>query len=317
MKAMVRNKYGPPSVLRLAEIDKPAPKEGEVLVKIHAAALNPADWHFLRGDPFPIRFVGGLFGPRHAVIGADIAGTVEAVGPGVTRLKAGDEVYGDLSAAGFGAFAEYVATRESALAKKPKNLGFAEAAAVPLAAGSALQAVRDKADVKQGEKVLINGAAGGVGTFAIQIAKSFGADVSAVCSARNAELVTSIGAAHVIDYAKEDFTDHAGAYDVIIDMMANHAAATLKSTLAPGGRVVIVGFGSMFRLIGIGFAGKQVKMLVANPNVADLDFLRGLIETDQVKPVIDRHYKLADLPQALAYLEEGHARGKVVIDIAA
>ncbi len=314
MKAMVYRKYGPPEVLRLEDVAKPAPKDGEVLVKIRAAALNPADWHFLRADPWPIRFAAGLSAPKKPILGADIAGTVEAAGRGVTRFKRGDEVWGDLSAAGFGGFAEYVATPEKALAMKPKNLSFEEAAAVPLAGGTALQALRDKGDVRQGDKVLVNGAAGGVGTFAVQIAKSFGGDVTAVCSAANADLVVSIGAAHAIDYATEDFTDHVGGYDVIVDMIANHSPGELKGALAPGGRCVMVGFGSMARLLWMRLAGgRQIRSFVARPSVADLDFLKGLVESGQMKPVIDRRYKLAELPAAIAYLEEGHARGKVVI----
>jgi NADPH:quinone reductase-like Zn-dependent oxidoreductase len=255
-----------------------------------------------------------VFAPRRPILGADIAGTVEAVGAGVTRFRPGDEVWGDLSAAGFGGFAEYVATAEKALAMKPKNLTFEEAAAVPLAGGTALQALRDKGDVRQGDKVLVNGAAGGVGTFAVQIAKSFGGDVTAVCSAGNADLVRGVGAGHVIDYAMEDFTDHVGGYDVIVDMIANHSSAALKGALAPGGRCVIVGFGSTARMLAVMLTGgRQIRTFLAMPKAADLDFLKGLIESGQMKPVIDRRYKLAELPAAIAYLEEGHARGKVVI----
>ena len=317
MRAIVYAKYGPPSVLRLEEIAKPAPKENEVLVKIHAAALNPADWHFLRGDPVVMRMASGLFAPKRPVLGADIAGTVEAVGTGVTRFKPGDEVYGDLSGAGFGAFAEYVAVKHGALATKPAALSFEEAAVVPLAGVTALQGLRDKGAIKQGHKVLINGASGGVGSFAVQIAKSYGAGVTAVCSAKNADLVRSIGADHVIDYAREDFTDNAGAYDLILDMIATHSPAELKRALAPDGKVVVVGFGSMLKMLRVVLTGgRRVGSMMARANHKDLDALRELIDRGTIKPVIDRRHTLEQVPEAIAYLEEGHTRGKIVIAVA-
>ncbi len=320
MKAIVYTKYGSPDVLQLTEVAKPIPKDHEVLVKIHAASVNAADLHLLRADPFLIRLYSGLLKPKNKILGADIAGRVEALGSNVKKFKLGDDVFGDISACGRGGFAGYVCVREDALILKPANLSFAESAAVPMAAVTALQGLRNKGRIQSGQKVLINGASGGVGTFAVQIAKSFGAEVTAVCSTKNLDIVNSIGADHVIDYKQEDFTKNGQYYNLILAVNGNRSISEYKRSLSSKGTYVTSGgsMTQMFQAIFMGpwisITGKQ-KMwsLLAKPNNADLAFIKELLETGKVKPVIDRRYPLSEVADALRYLEEGHAQGKVVI----
>jgi NADPH:quinone reductase-like Zn-dependent oxidoreductase len=323
MKAIVYTEYGSPDVLELQEVAKPTPKDNEVLIKIYAASLNAADWHYLRADPFLIRFTSGLLKPKNIFLGADLAGRVEAVGGAVTQFKPGDEVFGDLSESGRGTFAEYVCAKEEALALKPAGLSFEEAAAVPLAAVTALQGLRTKGQIQPGQKVLINGASGGVGMFAVQIAKALGAEVTAVCSTRNVGIVRSIGADHVIDYTKEDFTRNGHRYDLILAANGYHSISDYKRVLTPGGTYVMSG-GDMAQLSEVMLKGPWISMtgskkmgnLLAKPNKNDLAFMKELLESGKVKPVIDRCYPLSEVPDAIRYLEEGHAQGKVVITVA-
>ncbi len=322
MKAIVYTKYGSPEVLQLKEVEKPAPKENEVLVKVIAASANPADWHMIRGEPKFARLVFGLTKPKNIIPGIDIAGKVEAVGKNIQEFRLGDEVFG---ACGWGgAFAEYVCVTEKSLVLKPANISFEEGASISVAAMSALQGLRDKGNIQSGQKVLINGASGGVGTFAVQLAKYFGAEVTGVCSTRNMDLVQSIGADKVIDYTKEDFTNTAQKFDLIIDNVANRSVTDLKRALNPNGLCVIIGFSSLSRMFQHMFLGPSVSMIgnkkivglgTAKPNKKDLDFLKELLESGKIKPVIDRNYTLSEVPEAIRYLEEGHARGKVVITI--
>ena len=323
MKAIVYHTYGSPDVLKLEEVEKPTPKDNEVLVKVHAASANTADLHFLRGKPFLMRLMGyGLLKPKNTILGSDIAGRVEAVGRNVKQLQPGDEVFGDLSACGFGAFAEYVSVPEEALVLKPANISFEEAAAVPQAALTALQGLRDKGQIQKGQKVLIHGAGGGVGTFAVQIAKSFGAEVTAVCSTRNVDIVRSIGADHVIDYTQEDFTQNGQRYDLILAVNGYHSISAYKHALNPEGVYVMTGGSNaqMFQamLLGpvISRTGRQKMGNSAHkPNQKDLIFMKELLEASKVKPVIDRRYPLGETAEAIRYLEEGHAKGKVVITV--
>ncbi|HOW44225.1 MAG TPA: NAD(P)-dependent alcohol dehydrogenase [Candidatus Aminicenantes bacterium] len=323
MKAIVYARYGPPDVLRMTEVEKPVPRGNEVLVKVEAASVNAFDWHMLRGKPFVARLAGGLFRPRHAILGEDVAGKVEAVGRGVTRFKPGDEVFGDIAAGGSGGFAEYVCARQDLLAPKPANLAFAEAAAVPMAAVTALQALRDKGKIQKGKRVLINGAAGGVGTFAVQLARYFGAEVTAVCSARNLEQARSLGAGRAIDYAQEDFAGQGERYDLILGANGDRPLADYLRALAPGGRYIMTGGSNrqIFQALLLGpwlsRGGRKLGAMTARANREDLLFLTGLIEAGRLKPVIDRRYPLAGVADAIRYLEEGHARGKVVITVAA
>jgi NADPH:quinone reductase-like Zn-dependent oxidoreductase len=323
MKAIVRHVYGPPDVIALEELPMPEPGDGEVLVKVRAASGNPADWHVLRGAPLFMRLAGfGLFRPKRAGLGADIAGTVEAVGPGVKSFQPGDEVFGDISACGWGAFAEYVSVREDSLVTKPSNLTFEQAAAVPLAAVTALHGLRDEGHIAAGQKVLINGASGGVGTFAVQIAKALGAEVTGVCSTKNIDLVRSLGADRVIDYTHEDFTRKEERYDLIFDAAAFGSIGDRLRALKPDGTFVFAGgdtskllpamlLGASMALIG----KKRVRVLLSKPDVKALAFLKELIEAGKVVPVTDKHYALRDVPHAIRYLELGHARGKVVITV--
>lgn len=322
MKAIVVEQYGTPDVMKFKDVEKPAPKDHEVLVKIHAAALNMFDWHLLTADIFLVRLNAGLFKPKYKIPGADMSGRVEAVGKDVTQFKVGDEVYGDLAASGCGSFAEYVAVPEKALALKPVNLTFEEAAAYPMAAVTALQGLRDQGKLQPGQKVLIQGASGGVGSFAVQIAKVLGAEVTAVCSARNMDQVRSLGADHVIDYAKEDFTRNGKQYDLIFAVNGYHPINDYKRALSPKGIYVAAG-GSMRQifesLLRSSFVseknGRQLGVLTAKPKQEDLIYLKGLTEAGRVKPVIDKRYPLNETAQALRYLGEGHARGKVVITV--
>jgi NADPH:quinone reductase-like Zn-dependent oxidoreductase len=325
MKAFINCDYGL-AHLKLENIEKPVPNDDQVLVRVHAASVNPYDWHFIEGTPKIIRLMGvGLRKPKDTRVGVDFAGTVEAVGKNVTNFKPGDEVFGGRG----GAFAEYVCPRANrAVALKPANVTFEQAASVNIAGITALQAVRDKGKVQPGQKVLINGASGGVGTFAVQIAKSFGADVTGVCSARNADLVRSLGADHVIDYTKEDFTKGEQKYDVILDNVANHSLSECKRVLTPKGKYVMIGGGGANEqgLIGVmarplkamilsPFISQQMGMMMADTNQKDLTVLADMMQTGKLKPVIDRTYKLDQVPDAIRYLEEGHARGKVIIAV--
>jgi len=323
MKAIVYEKYGPPEVFQLREVEKPVPGDNEILVKIHAASVNAADWHLHRADPFLVRVMGeGFLKPKHKILGADIAGQVEAVGRNVKQFKAGDEVFGDLASHGWGGFAEYVCPTENALVIKPANLTFEEAAAVPLAALTALLGLRDKGNIQSGQKVLINGSSGGVGTFAVQIAKSYGAEVTAVCSTKNLDMARAIGADHVIDYSKENFTKNGQGYDLILAANGFHPISDYKRSLNPGGTYVMTG-GAGVQMFQAAFLGpwmsmtgnKKLCMMSAKPAQKDLIFLKELIEAGKVKPVIDRRYPLSEVPQALQYVWEGHAKGKVVITI--
>jgi NADPH:quinone reductase-like Zn-dependent oxidoreductase len=320
VQAIVYTQYGPPDVLRLTDVAQPTPKDNDVLVKVHAASVNAGDWHLLRGDPFVARLSSGLRRPKHTILGADIAGQVVAIGRRVTQFRVGDAVYGDVSGCGSGGFAEYLCAPETVLALKPAKLTMEHAAAVPMAAVTALQGLRDKGRIQAGQQVLINGASGGVGTFAVQIAKSFGAEVTAVCSTRNIAMARSLGANHVIDYTEEDFARLPERYDLILAANGARTLADYRRVLKPKGRCVISGgagsqiagamfLGPLFSLTG----GVTITSLLALPSQRDLTFLSGLLEAGDVVPVIDRCYPLAEVPDAIRYVEDGHARGKVLI----
>src|SRR6266700_1364276 len=320
MRAIVYCNYGLGN-LKLEDVEKPVPNDDQVLVKVRAASVNPYDWHFVEGTPKIMRMMGvGLRKPKDTRLGVDFAGTVEAVGKNVTQFKPGDDVFGGKG----GAFAEYVCRRaEGAVALKPANITFEQAASVNIAGITALQGLRDKGKVQPGQKVLINGASGGVGTFAVQIAKSYGADVTGVCSTRNVDLVRSLGADRVIDYTKEDFTKSADRYDVILDNVANHSLSECRRVLNPKGKYVLIGGGGAneSRWLGPGlthafkamvlskFVSQQMGMMMADPSQKDLTVLADLMQSGKVKAIIDRTYKLAEVPEAIRYLEEGHARG--------
>ncbi len=325
MKAIICPKYGSPDVLQLRDVAKPVPQSDEVLIQIHAASLNSRDLRMLRANPFFIRLMpGGLFRPKNKILGVDVAGQVEAVGGNARQFKPGDEVFGYLpSATGRGTFAEYVCAKENLLALKPANLTFEQAAAVPLAAMTALQSIRDNGNIHPGYKVLINGASGGVGTFAVQIAIAFGAEVTAVCSTRNLDLVRSIGADYVIDYMKEDFTQSSQQYDLILAVNGYHPISEYLSALKPEGVYVVIG-GSMVQLFQA--AGKKknnsktggqklvIASLVQSQN--DLNFIKELLESRKVVPVIDGCYPLSETAEAFRYFEKEHPRGKVIINVA-
>ncbi len=319
MKAVTYTKYGPPDVLQLQSVQKPIPGDNEVRVKIRAAAANPLDWHFMRAAPFVIRFISGLLKPKYQILGADIAGQVEAVGVNVKQFKVGDEVYGGISRGGF---AEYVCETEDKLVLKPANLSFTQAAAVPVAGLTALQCLRDQGQIQTGQKVLINGASGGVGTFAVQLAKVFGAIVTGVCSTQNVAMVHSIGADQVIDYTREDFTQTSQLYDLIFDNVGNRSIAEIKRILPPSGTYLLNAYAPalMLQLMlrsGKSKTGRQTmrNTNVMKPNQADLEYLKALIEADKVISVIDKVYPLSEVADAIRHLEEGHARGKVVITV--
>lgn len=321
MKAILHTKYGSPDELQLGEVEKPVPMENEVLVKVRASSVTYSNSAFVSGKPFLVRMMGaGLFKPKHKILGSDIAGRVETVGENVEQFRPGDEVFGDLSECGRGGFAEYVAVPENALALKPANLTFEEAAAVPEAAVVALQGLRDKGQVQPGQKVLIYGASGGIGTFSVQIAKSFGAEVTGVCSSRNLDLVRSIGADHVIDYTREDFTQNGQQYDLILATAGYRSLFDYARALSPKGIYVVTG-GSMaqvFQPMYLGpflsmTAGKKMGNLAMRPSQKDLVFVAQLIEAGKVRPVIDRCYPLSETAEALRYYGKGHSRGKVVI----
>ena len=320
MKAIVQDIYGSPEVLEFRDIDRPVVGDDDVLVRVHAASVDAGVWHLMTGMPYVIR-MSGLRGPKVRVRGQDVAGRVEAVGVKVTQFQPGDEVFGVCS----GSFAEYACAREDKVAPKPANLTFEQAAAVPISAVTALQGLRNKEKVQPGQKVLIIGAAGGVGSFAVQVAKSFGAEVTGVCSTTKLDLVRSIGADHVIDYTRDDFADGVRRYDLILDTAGNRSLSHLRRALTPRGTLVIVGGEGGGRWFGIGrqlralmlspFVGQRLRMLIAMVRKGDLQFLRELIEAGRVTPVIDRTYPLAEVPDAIRYMHEGHARGKVVITV--
>jgi NADPH:quinone reductase-like Zn-dependent oxidoreductase len=323
MSAAVRRCYGPPSVLTIESIARPVLADDQVLVKVRAAGLNPLDWHRIRGTPYVMRIGEGLGTPSDVRLGIDFAGTVEAVGKAVTRFRPGDDIFGGRS----GALAEYVAVREGgSVAAKPANISFEQAGGVYVAAITALQALRDRAAVQPGQKVLINGASGGVGTFAVQIAKWLGAEVTAVCSTRNVELVRSLGADHVIDYKATDFTEGGARYDVIMDNVANRPIKDIRRVLAPGGKYLVIGGGGPDANPWVGaflaplkayilswFVGEDMGMFISHASTADVETLARLMAEDKVRPVVDRQYPLAQAAQAMRYLEEGHARGKVIV----
>jgi NADPH:quinone reductase-like Zn-dependent oxidoreductase len=325
MKAIVYCDYGLGN-LKLKDIEKPVPNDDQVLVKVHAASVNPYDWHFVEGTPKIMRAMGvGLRKPKDTRLGVDFAGTVEAVGKNVTQFKPGDEVFGGRG----GAFAQYICPRAiRAVALKPANVSFEEAASVNIAGITALQALRDKGKVQPGQKVLINGASGGVGTFAVQIAKSLGADVTGVCSTRNVDLVKSLGADHVIDYTKEDFTKSAERYDVMLDNVGNHSLSECRGVLTPNGKYVLIGGGganeqgflgglgkALWAMLFSKFVNQQMGMMMADANQKDLTILAEMMQSGKLKPVIDRTYKLDQVPDAIRYVEQGHARGKVIITV--
>jgi NADPH:quinone reductase-like Zn-dependent oxidoreductase len=319
MKAIVCTRYGSPDDLEYKEVEKPAPRDNEVLVKIHAASLNAADFEILRGA-WSARFVGPLR-PMHKIPGSDVAGRIEAIGREVKQFKPGDDVFGDLFMSGFGAFAEYVSVPENVLWQKPKSMTFEEASTYPQAAIIALQGLRGRKQIQPGHKVLINGAGGGMGTFAVQIAKHLGAEVTAVDNAEKLEMLREIGADHVIDYTKEDYTKSGNRYDLVLDVAAHHSVFDHKRALSPDGNFVIVGGSrsSIFQTVLLGplITMTEEKKMGLNPWITDkkedIDFLIELFEVDKVKPVIDRRYPLSEVPEAYRYLEEGHAKGKLVV----
>jgi NADPH:quinone reductase-like Zn-dependent oxidoreductase len=317
MKAYIYERYGPPETLRMAEIDKPAPNADQVLVKVRAASVNAADWHVLRGKPLFYRATLGLLRPKHQLLGGDIAGQVAAVGGGVTEFQPGDEVYANLLDHGYGGFAEYVAVPVEVVSLKPATLSFEEAAAVPMAAVTALQGLRHHGDLHPGQQVLVNGATGGVGSFAVQLAKASGAEVTAVTSTPNLELVRSLGADHVVDYTTTDALEDGRRYDLILDTVGNRSVRELRRVLAEGGKAAVTGFTSVAKLLAVSLrGGKNIAMVQAHVTAKDLELLSELIAAGKVRPLIDRRYAFADLPAAIAYLEQGHARGKVVAEVA-
>jgi len=322
MRAVAHDEYGSPDVLEIRDIPRPVPGHGEVLVRVRAASVQPLDWHLLRGKPYLVRLQYGLRRPKRNIPGADLAGTVEAIGEGVTLWDVGDEVFGEMG----GACAEFVAVAENLLTAKPATLSFEEAAAVPVAGFTALQGLRDKGRIRSGQSVLINGASGGVGTLAVQIAKSYGAVVTGVCSSRNVDLVRSLGADHVIDYTREDYTRTGEGYDLILDTVGSKSLTANRRALKATGTYVSVGSTQMgdwigplthvFRVIVASiFRSQHMKPFLARADREDLEYLSKLIKDGEVRPVIDRSYSLAEVPDAIRYVEEGHARGKVVISI--
>lgn len=322
MKAFVYREYGPPDVLRLEEIPEPVPGDGEVRIRVRAVALNAADWRLLRADPFLVRLFNGLLRPRIRVLGADVAGVVEAVEQGVSRLRPGDEVFGDVAGHGFGGLAEQLRAPEEAFARKPPGLSFEEAASLPLAGMTALQGLRDAAGVRPGEKVLVHGASGGVGTYAVQIAKALGAEVTALCSTGKVDLARSLGADDVVDYTREDFAASGRRWDVILAANGSRSILDYRRALSPHGRYVMAGgswpqmrqamlWGPLLSSKG----GRRLRLLSAKANLRDLEALRDLVESGKVKPVVDRRFRFAEVPEAFRYLEGGHAAGKVVVTL--
>ena len=320
MKAVVYTEYGPPDVLQIKEVAKPTPADDEVLIKVQAVSVNRSDWEGLRGKPLYAR-IGGLLKPRHQILGSDIAGRVEMAGRNVRRFQPGDEVFGDILGR-MGGFAEYVCARERALALKPASMTFEEVAAIPQAAEIALQGIRDKGQVQPGQKVLINGAGGGAGTFAVQLAKLYGAEVTGVDNTGKLDFMRSLGADHVIDYTQEDFTKNGKQYDLILDLVAHRSVFAYKRALRPNGSYFMVGgsVATIFQILLLGpwirrTAGKKIRLLAVQPNPKDLVFITELYEAGKVVPVIDRRYPLSEVAEALRYLGEGLAKGKVVITL--
>jgi NADPH:quinone reductase-like Zn-dependent oxidoreductase len=323
MKAMTQHRYGSPDVLEFADVDRPDPAEGKVLVRVKAASVNPLDWHLMSGLPYIVRMQGGLRRPKQLVVGTDLAGTVEAVGPGVTAWKVGDEVFGVAN----GSCAEFAVSKETSLASKPGNVRFDEAAAVPVAAVTALQALRDKGAMQSGQRVLVNGAGGGVGTFAVQIAKAFGGHVTGVCSASKADMVRSIGADIVIDYASADCTTGDDRYDIVVDNVGNRRFSHIRRVMTPTGRYVVVGGPDKGRVAGpltflmkaklaFLFSSQTAVPMLAKLNAADLRILGEMLADGRITPVIDRVYPLADTAAAFRHSQAGHAAGKVIISVA-
>ncbi len=322
MKAITFSEYGPAEVLRLVEVPKPVPAGSEVLVKVRAASVNAADWRMMSASPFLVRLYSGLFRPKRVTsLGGDVAGVVEAVGPDVTRFKPGDEVFGEVFASSFGGFAEYKCAFESELELKPANVSFEEAAALPLAGMTALQGLRDVGRIKVGQRVLINGASGGVGAFAVQLARHFGAEVTAVCSAKKMEQARALGADHVIDYARQDFTRNDERYDLILAVNGSRSILDYRRALAPQGRYAMVGGGSkqLFQALLFGpllsLGGRKMAAVTAKANLQDLRLLKELVEAGKLKAVIDKRYPLEQTADAVRYVEQGHAGGKVVVVI--
>jgi NADPH:quinone reductase-like Zn-dependent oxidoreductase len=322
MKAIVSPKYGLPDVLEHREIENPTPKDDEVLVKVHAVSINQYDWHLLTADIFLVRLNAGLWKPNKPIPGVDIAGRVEAVGRNASQFRPGDEVFGDISEGSAGGMAEFVCVPEKSLALKPKNMTFEEAAAVPMAAVTALQGLRDLGKIQAGQKVVIQGAAGGVGTYAVQIAKSYGAEVTAVCSTRNVEQARSLGADHIVDYTREDFTQNGQQYNIIFAANGYHSLSDYKRALAPQGVYIMAGGTGrqMFEALLWGSwmserSGRNMKVLTAKPSQKDLNFMKELIEAGKVRSVVDKCYPLREAAEALRYLGTGHARGKVIVTI--
>ena len=317
MKAFIYEKYGPPETLRMAEVATPAPTTGEVLVRVLAVSVNPADWHSLRGKPLFARATLGPLRPKHKILGVDIAGQVEMVGSDVTRFKPGDQVYANLLDHGYGGFADYASVPVDRMSLKPANLSFEEAAAIPMAAVTALQGLRHHGAIQPQQRVLINGASGGVGTFAVQLAKSFGPEVTAVTSTRNLDLVRSLGADHVIDYTTSNFAGIGRRYDRILDTVGNLSVRDLRRALAEGGAAAVTGFTRVAKLLDISLrGGKDIALVQAHVSAEDLELLSELIEASAVRPQIDRRYPFTEIPAAIAYLEQGRARGKVVVGMA-
>jgi NADPH:quinone reductase-like Zn-dependent oxidoreductase len=320
MKAIVHTKYGPPEVLQLKEVPKPIPRDDEVLIKVQAVSVNRSDWEGLRGKPLYAR-IGGLLRPRHQILGSDIAGRVEMAGRNVRRFRPGDEVFGDILGR-LGGFAEYVCARESALALKPASMTFEEAAAIPQAAVIALQGIRDKGQVQPGQKVLVNGAGGGAGTFAVQLAKLYGAEVTGVDNSGKLDFMRSLGADHVIDYTREDFTKNGKQYDLILDVVAHRSVFAFKRALRSNGSYFLAGgsVATIFQILLLGpwiraTTGKKIRILAVKPNLKDMVYMTELCEAGKVTPVIDRRYPLSEVPEAIRYLGEGRTQGKVVITV--
>jgi NADPH:quinone reductase-like Zn-dependent oxidoreductase len=320
VKAVVYTKYGPPEVLQLKEVAKPIPKDDEVLIKVQAVSVNRSDWEGLRGKPLYAR-IGGLLRPRQQILGSDVAGRVEMAGKNVTRFQPGDKVFGDILPR-LGGFAEYVRARESALALKPAGMTFEEAAAIPQAAVIALQGIRDKGRAQPGQKVLINGAGGGAGTFAVQLAKLYGAEVTAVDNTGKLDFMRSLGADHVVDHTREDFTKNGERYDLILDVVAHRSVFAYRRALRPNGSYLLAGGSvtTIFQILLLGAwiratTGKRIRILAVRPNTEDVDFIKDLIEAGKVTPMIDKTYPLSEVPDAIGYVGEGDARGKVVITV--
>lgn len=322
MNAMIYTRYGLPDQLSLATLEQPVPTDDQLLVRVHAAAVNAGDWHLLTGTPWPVRAAYGFWKPKHTVLGSDVAGRVEAMGKNVTQFQIGDEVFGDLSSHGFGGFAEVVCADARAFVHKPSQLSFEEASAAPSAAVTALQGLRDIGKLQAGQRVLINGASGGVGTFALQIAKALGAEVTAVCSTKKMEMARSLGADQVIDYTQTDVMNSAQRYELILDVAAYRSFLGYRRLLKPSGRYVIVG-GSMMRVLQVALQGAALNQfgsrrflnVLVKPNGADLLVIKALLETGKIKSIVERCYPLLELPEALGYLGAGHARGKLVIKL--